>query len=91
MARQTLTQLAKDHLSGVRYETLLRVSGDPAKTILEVERTVRADLLVMATHGFHGVFHLLLGSLTEKMMRESSCPVLSLRQPAQVPHPPHEK
>jgi nucleotide-binding universal stress UspA family protein len=88
MARQSLSQLAKEHLSGVRYENILRVSGDPAKTILEVERTVRADLLVMATHGFHGVFHLLLGSLTEKMMRESSCPVLSLRQPAQVPHPP---
>jgi len=91
VASQTLSQLAKEHLSGVRYETLLRVSGDPAKTILEVERTVRADLLIMATHGFHGVFHLLLGSLTEKMMRESNCPVLALRQSAQVPHPPQKK
>ncbi len=91
VARQTLHQLAKDYLSGVRYEPLLQVSGDPAKTILEVEREIRADLLVMTTHGFHGVFRLLLGSLTEKMMRESSCPVLSLRQPAQVPHPPQRR
>jgi nucleotide-binding universal stress UspA family protein len=91
VARQKLAQLAKDHLSGVRYETVLHVSGDPAKTILEVERAVGADLLIMATHGLHGVFHLLLGSLTEKMRRESSCPVLSLRQRAEAPHPPREQ
>jgi nucleotide-binding universal stress UspA family protein len=80
VARQKLTDLAKEHLSGVRYETVLHVSGDPAKTILEVEREVGADLMVLATHGFTGIFHLLLGSLTEKMVREAGCPVLSLRQ-----------
>jgi len=80
VARQKLADLAKEHLSGVRYETVLHVSGDPAKTILEVEREVGADLMVLATHGFTGIFHLLLGSLTEKMVREAGCPVLSLRQ-----------
>jgi nucleotide-binding universal stress UspA family protein len=90
VAREKLDGLAREYLSGVRYRTELHVSGDPAKTILEVERAVGADLLIMATHGFHGIFHLLLGSLTEKMMRESSCPVLSLRQPAEVPHPPRK-
>lgn len=90
VASEKLEALAREHFSGVRYHTELRVSGDPATTILEIERTVRADLLIMATHGLHGIFHLLLGSLTEKMMRESSCPVLSLRQPAEVPHPPRK-
>jgi len=80
VARQKLDELAKEHLSTVRYETVLHVSGDPAKTILEVEKDVGADLMVMATHGLTGVFHLLLGSLTEKMMREAGCPVLSLRR-----------
>lgn len=88
IAKQKLDDLAREHLSGVRYQAELHVSGDPAKTILEVERAVDADLLIMATHGFHGVFHLLLGSLTEKMMRESSCPVLSLRQLTEPPRPP---
>jgi len=78
--RQKLEGLAKEYLGVVRYETVLHVSGDPAKTILEVEKDVGADLVVMATHGFTGVFHLLLGSLTEKMVREAGCPVLSLRQ-----------
>lgn len=90
VARQKLADLTQTHLGGVRYETELHTSGDPAKTILEVEQAVGADLLIMATHGFHGVFHLLLGSVTEKMMRESSCPVLSLRQPAEVPRRPQK-
>ncbi|HXG22892.1 MAG TPA: universal stress protein [Methylomirabilota bacterium] len=87
VARQKLESLARTYLSGVRYQTELHVSGDPAKTILEIERAVGADLLIMATHGFHGVFHLLLGSLTEKMMREANCPVLSLRQSVEPPRP----
>jgi nucleotide-binding universal stress UspA family protein len=90
VAREKLDSLAREHLSGVRYHTELHVSGDPAKTILEVERAVGADLLIMATHGLHGLFHLLLGSLTEKMLRESTCPVLSLHQPSEVPHPPRK-
>jgi nucleotide-binding universal stress UspA family protein len=90
VAGQKLNRLAQEYLSGVRYQAELHVSGDPATTILEVERAVGADLLIMATHGFHGVFHLLLGSLTEKMMRESSCPVLSLRQRAEAPKRPQK-
>ena len=58
----------------------LHVSNDPARTFLEMEKEVGADLLIMATHGFTGMFHLLLGSLTEKMMREAGCPVLALHQ-----------
>lgn len=91
VAKQKLDRLAEAHLNGVRYETTLHVSGDPAKTIAEMERTVGADLLIMTTHGFHGLFRLLLGSLTEKMMRESSCPVLSLRHQPEARQPPRSK
>lgn len=80
VAKEKLEALARQYLREVRYETLLHVSGDPARTILEVERDIGADVLVMATHGFTGLFHLILGSLTEKMVREAHCPVLSLRQ-----------
>ncbi len=87
VARQKLQELAQEYLDGVPYETLLHVSGDPAKIILEVGKDIGADVFVMATHGFSGIFHLLLGSLTEKVVREAHCPVLSFRQPAAVPHP----
>jgi universal stress protein A len=80
VARRKLAELAREHLRTVRYETILHVSDHPAKIILEVEKEVRADALIMATHGFTGLFHLLLGSLTEKMVREATCPVLSICQ-----------
>lgn len=79
-ARQRLQALAQEHLGGVPYETVLHVSGDPGKTIVETERDIGADLIVMATHGVTGVLHFLLRSLTEKMVREADCPVLSLHQ-----------
>ena len=46
-----------------------------------VSRFVRdkADLIVMGTHGRTGLEHLLLGSVAEKMVRLSSCPVLTVR------------
>jgi nucleotide-binding universal stress UspA family protein len=80
MAKQKLEEIARKYLGGVRYETVLHVSGDPAKTILEVEGDIGADLLVMATHGLTGLLHLILRSLTERMMREAHCPVLSIHQ-----------
>lgn len=79
-ARQRLQELAQEYLSGVPYETVLHVSGDPGKTIIETERDIGADLIVMATHGVTGILHFLLRSLTEKMVREANCPVLSLHQ-----------
>ena len=79
-ARQKLQELAQEHLSGVPYETILHVSSDPAKLIIETERDIGADLIVMATHGVTGILHLLIRSLTEKMIREADCPVLSLHQ-----------
>jgi len=75
-----LEAIAKERLHGMRYEPVVHVSRNPGKTLLEVEKDLGVDLLVMATHGFTGVFHILLGSLTERMVRESSCPVLSLHR-----------
>jgi len=37
------------------------------------------DLIVMATHGRSGVRRLVLGSITEKVVRASACPVLVVR------------
>ena len=80
VAKERLAEVSQTYLEGVRYEPVVHVSSDPARTFLEMEKEVGADLLVMATHGFTGLFHLLLGSLTEKMMREAGCPVLALHQ-----------
>jgi nucleotide-binding universal stress UspA family protein len=49
-----------------------------------------ADLIVMGTHGRSGFERLLLGSITEKVLRKAECPVLSVptHVPDAVPAPP---
>lgn len=53
--------------------------GRAARTIVEVARQQEIDLIVMGTHGRSGVARLLLGSVTEKVLRTASCPVLAVR------------
>ena len=80
VAKERLAEVSQTYLNGVQYEPVLHVSTDPARTFLEMEKDVGAKLLIMTMHGFTGMFHLLLGSLPEKMVREAGCPVLVLHQ-----------
>jgi universal stress protein A len=77
-SRVLLKQIVAAELVGVQHETLLR-QGSPAAETVRAANEVKADLIVMATHARHGFSHLVLGSVTEKVVRESSCPVLTVR------------
>ena len=57
------------------------VAGPPAKAIIECAHARAADLIVMGTHGRGGMAHLLLGSVAERVVRTSDCPVLTVREP----------
>jgi len=63
--------------------------GSPATEIVENARRHASDLIVMGTHGRSGFERLLLGSVTEKVLRKAACPVLSVprRAPDVVPTP----
>jgi nucleotide-binding universal stress UspA family protein len=52
--------------------------GDPAGVIVGRAQAAAADLLVLGTHGRTGFQHLLLGSVTEKVLRTAACPVLTV-------------
>ncbi len=78
IARADLAKIAREELAGVEHETLLRF-GHPAKEIVAAERDIDADLVVLATHGRTGISHLILGSVAERVVRESTCPVLTVR------------
>lgn len=47
--------------------------------IIQLAAERRVDLIVMGTHGRTGIKHLLLGSVTEKVVRLAPCPVLTVR------------
>jgi universal stress protein A len=78
LAEQELARLKREMLNDVEHETDLRI-GNPAEDIIKAEHDYGADLVVMATHGRTGVAHLVLGSVAERVVRESACPVLTIR------------
>ena len=53
--------------------------GRPSDTIIDYAQECDADMIVMTTHGYGGVKHVLLGSTTEAVLRHAQCPVLSIR------------
>ncbi|MCA9528752.1 MAG: universal stress protein [Myxococcales bacterium] len=53
--------------------------GVAAQSILDAAEEIGADLIVMATHGRTGLAHLLVGSVTERVVRLSTIPVLTVR------------
>ncbi len=61
-------------------KTLLR-PGVAHGEIVAAARAEGADLIVIGTHGYGGVDRLLLGSVADRVIRLSSCPVLSVRRP----------
>ena len=62
---------------GIELEILIE-TGQPAKHILQRAVSLPADLVVMGTHGVGGFQHLVLGSVTEKVLRTARCPVLTV-------------
>lgn len=66
----------------------LLVRGQAAAEILTAVEGVKADLVVIGTHGRHGLPRMLLGSVAEKVVRTSPVPVLTVRSPAGSPSTP---
>ena len=56
--------------------------GLPAETLVGLVREKRMDLLITATHGRSGVQRLFLGSVTERLIRGITCPILIITPPA---------
>jgi nucleotide-binding universal stress UspA family protein len=59
--------------------------GDPADAIIQAAEKEDADLIVMGTHGRTGLTRLLMGSVAEAVVRKAKCPVLTIKQSAEVP------
>ena len=64
----------------VRVERVVR-EGPSTQVILEAAKEFGADLIVMGTHGRTGVRRLVLGSVTEEVLRQARCPVLTVKAP----------
>lgn len=66
---------------GCRVSTTVVVSDSPAQAILDQGRPEATDCIAMATRGASGVRRLVLGSVTDKVVRGADVPVLALHPP----------
>lgn len=55
------------------------IEGRASTDIVEFAKTQASDLIVIASHGLSGIERLLMGSITEKVVRRAPCPVLTVR------------
>ena len=67
---------------GTPVQTRMVVAPHAAPAILEEAQTQRCDFIALATHGWGGLRRMLLGSVTDKVIRGSSLPVLAYRPTA---------
>lgn len=70
---ETASNFSED--TNIKIEEVLRLGND-FEEIVNYSKEIKADLIVIATHGRTGVLHSLLGSVAEKVIRFSRCPVL---------------
>lgn len=61
--------------------------GDVVEEVLRKSKKLDAELVVMGTHGRRGFRRLILGSVTERILRQSEAPVLSISPSAPQPQP----
>jgi nucleotide-binding universal stress UspA family protein len=79
-SRQRLDALLTgDQRKKLRAETAL-LAGNPFLEIIRYAKAHGVDLIVMGTHGRGPIAHMLLGSVAEKVVRKSPCPVLTVRE-----------
>jgi nucleotide-binding universal stress UspA family protein len=60
---------------------MLEYSDEPANEILRYAKSGNIDLIVMGTHGRTGLARVVLGSVTEAVVRAAPCPVLTVQSP----------
>jgi glycine betaine transporter len=78
--KKKLDALVTEH--GIDPQMLDRVivnQGAPWDEITRSARTLKCDLIVIATHGHAGLAHAFLGSTAERVIRHAHCPVLVVR------------
>lgn len=81
-AEEHIQQLTKDEdRVEIRSKHIIQ-QGMAADLILAFAQAQKIDLIVMGTHGRRGFDRLMLGSVTERVMRKASCPLLAVHRPS---------
>lgn len=79
--KQKVKAFLKEKLAEMGYkEVQIEVKlGDPSTEIVDFAKDIAADLIVLPSHGHKGISRFLLGSVAERVVRLSPCPVLVIK------------
>jgi nucleotide-binding universal stress UspA family protein len=80
-AEKSMTKLISEKVSKAVQTRSVVLQGKPADEIVKLADEKDADMIVIATHGESGWQRFLFGSVTEKVVRTASRPILTVRQP----------
>jgi nucleotide-binding universal stress UspA family protein len=85
--RKSLLDKAQQYLAGLQSQlgkegvkvkaTVLE--GRPTQAIVEYSKEISADLIIIATHGYTGMKHLMFGSVALRVLHDAHAPVLLIR------------
>ena len=81
-AEHMLKELVSHHKVESRN---LVTTGEAAPEILRIAEAEHVDLIVIASHGLTGWRRLVFGSVAEKVVRQTTCPVLTIAVPPEAP------
>jgi nucleotide-binding universal stress UspA family protein len=79
-SRQRLATIFTDEERRQYRVVTALLAGNPFLEIIRYAKAHDVDLIVMGTHGRGAIAHMLLGSVAEKVVRKSPCPVLTVRE-----------
>ena len=83
-AEKAMADFVAEHFPDVQVKAEV-VVGYAAEEILSLAENEDADLIVMGTHGRKGIDRILFGSVAEKVVKNSSRPVLTIRPADDLP------
>ena len=80
----SLAQMRKLDADGVTFRS--HIDGSlhrfTPESVMALQETLGADLIIIGTHGYTGLKHVLLGSTAERVVRHGPCPVLTVKAAA---------
>jgi nucleotide-binding universal stress UspA family protein len=80
--RKLLSKFLAENFADILWKIKIHQEVDvgfPYKRIVEKAVEEGVDVIVMSTHGRTGLLHMMIGSVTEKVVRHATCSVLSIR------------
>ena len=76
--KEHLQKIAEENGAGDAHQSV--PIGNPGLEVAEYAKDIKADLIIVPSHGYHGVKRMVLGSVAEKIIRHAECSVLVLRR-----------